>query len=121
MQLTQFQSEENLTDLPFQHLIMLNPNEHVTYLIKDKQRIIGFVELEKREKDTYKLAKFVVTKLNHSEQLIAIFYHILEKVDQSDADHLLVETKEEPLIELLNLLGFKRWPNEKDILGYTYS
>ena len=32
-----------------------------------------------------------------------------------------VETKEEPLIELLNLLGFKSWPNEKDILGYTFS
>ena len=33
MQLTQFQTEENLTDLPFQHLIKVNPNEHVTYLI----------------------------------------------------------------------------------------
>ena len=121
MRLTQLQAEESVNELPFQDLINQNLTDSVTYLIKHQERIIGFVEVEQLEEGTYKLTKFVVTKLDHSEQLIEIFYHILEKVDRSDVDHLLVETKEEPLIELLNLLGFKRWTTEKDTLGYSYS
>ena len=121
MLLTPLPSDESMKELPFQHLISKNQQQQMTYLIKDRKRVLGFVELEWEDETICKLTKFVVTKLDHTERLIEIFYHILEKFERTEAEHLIVETEEEPLTELLIWLGFKQWSDEKNILGYTYS
>ncbi|WP_440897919.1 hypothetical protein ACS127_08125 [Amphibacillus sp. Q70] len=120
MFLTQLKTEEELADLPFSHLIKADQTESTTYLIKDSQQTIGFIHLNIVEQQIFKLEKFVIYKPNQSEQIIEIFYHILEMVKKKGAHHLLIETEQEALIELLNWLGFKRWPETLNTFGYTY-
>lgn len=121
MLLSPIQHNDDLTNLPFYHLLEMDHSEKITYLIKDSEHVLGFIHLEELDEHTYKLAKIVINKPDHHEQLIEIFYHLLEAVDKKQAQHLLIETEKTALIELLSWLGFKHWPEEKNTLGYTYS
>lgn len=118
--LSQLKLEEDLSNLPFNHLIKTDQTDSSTYLIKDNQEIIGFINLKNVGQNLMKLDKFVICKPDHSEQIIEVFYHILELVEKEDVDHLLIETDQESLVELLNWLGFKRWSEAHHTYGYPY-
>lgn len=121
MLLTPIKKDDSLRELPFYHLLVTDDVDVMTYLIRKREEIIGFVRLDEVDLDTYKLVKFVMNRPENSEELIEIFYHLLEAVDQIKAQHLLVETNKRPLIELLGWLGFKAWPQEKNCYGYSFS
>lgn len=117
---SELKQPEEVKDLPFSHLIKDQTKDGMTYLINNKQETIGFITVEELEPKVFKLDKFVISKPKESEELIEIFYHILELVEQSGAEHLVIESKQSALIELLNWLGFKRWPELDATYGYTY-
>ncbi|MBM7540829.1 hypothetical protein [Amphibacillus cookii] len=119
MHMIRLQSVSELNDTPFEQVSKRISGDQQAYLIKEHQQAIGFFALHPLDDQVTKLTTFVITTLDQSENLVEMFYKIIEIAEDNHMHYLVVETDHQDIIELLTWIGFKHWKDECNTWGYS--